>query len=534
MAVLALKDMVTIIYFDNESYLHKLYIGHAITALQQLSKQIKVEFIDAGNLQKTTRSINSKYIIVFLSLGGYDIFEKFCEHVPKDSILVVCHYIPTYLGEKIMSKKDVIDYMVIGEFDITLPSLIQYIDQSKNLNECPGILLRKDGCIKYTGARSQIEDLDAIGFVNRDALPSSSSIFHMFASRGCEGNCTFCDRNALYIGGNKKQRFRSIKNVVEEIDLLVEKYGCRFVTFSDSTFCGAKNCVDRLNELYVELKSKDYWVQFFINLRVEQLSCDVLGVLQKLATVGLSRVFVGLESFNESDLCLYNKPTSTEINRTAIQNINKLSKAIDQYHLDFEFGFIMFNPYTRLEELKNNINQLKKCKIDLNPNIISSRIVCNYMQPLTKIVDKDGMLSVSLNSEDISRITAPDIKYSFRDSVIARIYEVISSCYDYLSIKLYNNITYIRNRYFHFYGGDSYLNNLDESYLIWKKSLSDFCETLIKTVIKLESTGVSSRKYAIELCSNFRREFSPVEHRLEMCKRRILIQLQKINEEIYE
>lgn len=529
-----IENSITIIYYDNDSYLHHLYIGHAITALKDCLLPITVQHVDEENVCSIVNNIKTKYVVIFFSFGWYPIFKKTCENISRDSVVIVCHYVPTYLGKEIMTQFAMIDYAVVGEYDATLPNLIQMLIAGEDVSNCKGIMLREKNKISYTGDCQQIENLDMIGMVNRDYLPSSSNVFHIFGSRGCEGNCTFCDRNALYNSTKGEQRFRSIDNIISEIDSLVERFGCRFITFSDSTFCGSKTILERLEKLYFALKSKKYWVQFFINLRVEQINEEVLARLQQLKQVGLSRVFIGIESFNEKDIRLYNKKTNVSANKKAIDLIDTLRYNQEDYALDFEYGFILFNPYTTMKELENNIRELTNSSICANPNIISSRLVCNYIHPLTRKIYNDGLLTVALDECELSDKCSFDIKYRFIDSHVERIYDIIVKCYHCLSIKIQSNIIYIRNRYFHFYGLDTVLSNLDSAYYDWTINLSDFCKKLIMTVFEMEQAGVDPEQYAIELCKNYLKEISPLDRNLRICKQRALIQLQKKGEMIYD
>ena len=528
-----MDNSITIVYFDNKSYLHNMYIGCAITALRAVSLPVATLYIDEKNTDASIQSIQSKYIIFFLSLGKFATFEKACKFIPNDAVVIMCHYAATHFGKEIMSNFPIIDYAVVGEFDITLPCLIQLLIDGKDSSDCLGHMIRDKIGVSYTGDRPQIKSLDTIGFIDRELIPRSSDIYHIFASRGCEGNCTFCDRNALYINSDSRQRFRSIKNVMLEIDSLVEKYGCRFITFSDSTFCGSENIIKRLDELYFELNQRKYWIQFFMNLRAEQVDNDVLDRLHKLQQVGLSRVFIGIESFNESDLKLYNKNTSVAINKKVLKLIGDLNCEYKDYVLDFEYGFILFNPYTTMDELDNNLNILFDSDICLTPNLISSRLVCNCIQPLTKKIHKDGLLVHSLNEIDLSQKTSFDLKYKFQDKTVEKIYGVILSCYRFLSITFQGNIIYLINRYYHYFGNDANLCNLKTKYSEWSRSLSEFCKLLVCKIVEMERNGISSDAYALELCKTFKDEFTLIERSLQTCKMRVFIQLKKIGEAIY-
>lgn len=529
-----MNSVISVIYFNYDSYLHNLYLGYGVSALKKVSPSVNVYFVSKNNLSEISETLDTRFIVAFLSMDFYSTFKNFCDAIGDRAVIIACHYTPTYLGKELLLDIPSVDYVILGEYDNTLPELLACIMNNGSPLECRGILLRKNGEIVHTGVRPHICNLDNLDFADRDTIPHSTNVFHLFASRGCESSCTFCDRNALYVGHEPKQRFRSIFNVVSEIDHLVSTYNCRFVTFSDATFCSNINTVERLMTLYQQLITKKYWVQFFMNLRVEQINEDVFNCLQQLKHVGLGRVFLGIESFNLDDLKLYNKMSNYESNAKALQLINRYPQVKDDYMLDFEYGFILFNPYTSICELKNNINSLLVNAVPLTPNIISSRLVCDFYQPIARKLDHDGLLTVPISNMTLDQKNSSDLKYRFLDETVGNIYEVLVSCYHILNIKLPGNVCFIRNRYYRFIGPDQRLSNLDNAYMEWKSNMSSFCENLVSTVIEQECQGTCSIDKATRLCKDFKNSFEKTDRKLRMSEMRAFIELQKIGEEVYE
>ena len=531
-----MRYSIEMVYFDDESYLHRLYLGYGINAIRKAMPlaRVSTRFID-----KSTCSIDRvdtfDFIVIFLSLGRYEIFHEFCESLQDGETVIVCHYVPTYLGRDILAENPSVNFAVVGEFDITLKELLSALVRDEDFSTCKGIMYRHNNEVVYTGDRELLADLDCLDYVERDNFRHSSDLFHIFASRGCEGNCPFCDRNALYFNGRCKQRFRSIDNIIGEIDYLHDNYNCKFINFSDSTFCGNHNVCQRLNELYSKLVNRPYFVQFFINMRAEQIDGNSIECLRKLTEVGLGKVFVGIESFNQADLNLYNKISAVSTNEKAVKIISDLNRhgEYDEYWLECEIGFIMFNPYTTIEQLENNVFSLENNHILLDTNIISSRLVCNYVQPLTAQVDRSGLLNVPISHMTLREKTAFDLKYKFQDPVVERIYNTIIECYRLLDIKLPKNVAYVRNRYYKFFGCDKYLINLDDTYSEWAAIMSSFCSRLMHEVISLERKHIPSKHSAMAMCINFKNDFLRVEKKLRTDIARAMARLQRIGEAIY-
>ena len=68
---------------------------------------------------------------------------------------------------------------------------------------------------------------------------------------------------------------------------------------------------------------------------------------QWLKSVGLTHVFLGLESGSDDALRVYNKRITVE------QNFRAISLLRDA-HIQTQIGFIMFNPYSTLNEVREN------------------------------------------------------------------------------------------------------------------------------------------------------------------------------------
>lgn len=133
-----------------------------------------------------------------------------------------------------------VDIVGIGEFDYTIADVINKIN---NLEKVKGIAYKLNKKIFVTKPRPLIENLDELPFPARDQLDMSkyresnttrSSIARILSSRGCTGRCIFCVWNSVLF--QRRFRSRSAKNVVNEIEFLIDKYGVKYVYIDDDTF----------------------------------------------------------------------------------------------------------------------------------------------------------------------------------------------------------------------------------------------------------------------------------------------------------
>ncbi len=145
---------------------------------------------------------------------------------------------------KELLKEEHIDYIVIGEGELTFPGLVKKIEVGNDVKKVDGLAYKVGEKVFLTKPRELIRDLDAIPFPARDLLEMNdyfsleSKIWNMrlpkaamISSRGCVGQCIYCSAHQVW--GGRIWRGRSPKNVVDELEHLVKKYGVREIDFED-------------------------------------------------------------------------------------------------------------------------------------------------------------------------------------------------------------------------------------------------------------------------------------------------------------
>ncbi len=136
--------------------------------------------------------------------------------------------------------------VVIGEGEETVCDLLDCIDNKYDLSQVKGIAYRKtDGTIECTSSRPQIEQLDSIPFpyysgfkhfsfqnyAGLSGLPRPTAA--VITSRGCVFDCSYCGSVNFW---GKKWRYRSAKNVLDEIQQLVDGGDVRSIYIFDDNF----------------------------------------------------------------------------------------------------------------------------------------------------------------------------------------------------------------------------------------------------------------------------------------------------------
>ncbi len=527
------------LYFSLNEWFSQL-TSYGLAVLRKFDKNMSTIYIENENqITFLNQAIEKKpdLVVVFVSYHSYDLLQKSCnylrERLNNSVYITLCHNIASGLAEKMLYEFDSINSCIVGEFEKPLYELCNLLLNGNSPESCSSLSYIKNGSF-VQNRPSNLLPLSEIPYPEREAFNTDTRYFAMLGSRGCEGNCTFCDRNMLFRSFMRSTpRYREVSDIVNEIDYLVDKYNCKFVSFNDSTFCSSQNIICRLDQLYKVLFPKKYWVQFLICLRSEQISLPVIYQIKNLMTVGLGKVYIGLESFNKFDLELYGKISDVQTNICAISNLKLLEHATDNYILNIGYGFINFNPYSTLSGLKNNLVELDRNNINIDPYIVTTKLSLNCFAPLTKRIDKDGLLYKSLEDMSVKELMNRRLNYSFVNHNVQDAFDILSFCKKYLNYKNVQGYEFIRNRYLHFLGYDSILERYDAMYQERASVVHKYTYNLCNYIFSSADNKIKKLSNSTNLCDEFLNRYKPVDDGLISIKKRLVIELSKIDELIF-
>jgi len=125
----------------------------------------------------------------------------------------------------------------------------------------------------------------------------------VYTSLGCPFDCSFCNIHALYDGKHKVWHRRPSK-VVEEIDLLVNKYKVRNIKFWDELFTLNK---EHIEDICNELIKRHYDLNIWAYARVDTVNLDMLTSMKQ---ADINWLAYGFESGSDEVLAKSNKKAS--------------------------------------------------------------------------------------------------------------------------------------------------------------------------------------------------------------------------------
>ena len=257
---------------------------------------------------------------------------------------------------------DCFDVGVLGEAETTFLELVKSIEaKGKNeLKEVKGLAFKDNGKIIITERGGFIRNLDELPFPARHLIPPPSE-YHptpasykrlphadLITSRGCPYTCTFCD-NGIF---GPSYRERSPENVMEEVELLINKYNVRDIKFFDDVFTLNKKRAHKICELFAERKIDIPWACL---TRADLVDKDTL---MKMKKSGCWQVLFGIESGDQRILDLIRKKTTVEQNIKAVRLAHEAGLSV---RADYLFGI----PGDSMESMKKTLNFAINLNTDL-------------------------------------------------------------------------------------------------------------------------------------------------------------------------
>ncbi|MFA4952620.1 MAG: radical SAM protein [Candidatus Pacearchaeota archaeon] len=273
-------------------------------------------------------------------------------------------------------KESKFDFVIRGEPEMTALNLAKAIGKDNLLKQVRGISYtenrefsvsqtskgkqevrdRKKEKIIHNKDAELIQNLDELPFPARDLLKNEKYIEPLtqdpytlvITGRGCPYGCIFCTADKYY---GKKQRIRSPKNIVDEIEEIIRKYGITHIGMWNDTFTFNKEQVIGISKEILKRNIKIIW---FCNSRVDTFDEERA---KWMSQSGCKVITFGVESLDEEIL----KRAKKNITLEQVKNAVEICK---RYNIGSQLHLIFGLPGETEKTIENTIKNVIKLDPD--------------------------------------------------------------------------------------------------------------------------------------------------------------------------
>ncbi|MEW6042009.1 MAG: radical SAM protein, partial [Elusimicrobiota bacterium] len=246
-----------------------------------------------------------------------------------------------------------VDLGVSCEGEETLLEVLRFFAKENKMpqGEINGTIYRKNGQILLAPSRKPIENLDTIPHPDLDLLqvekrkPEWGSLYVM-TSRGCPYRCSFCASIKLW----SRIRYFSVEYVVEELEILVEKYRQKMIVIYDDLFIMNKKRIAAIGDL-IRKKGLHKKVEFECNGRVDVLDEEVARELRRM---NVTQISFGMESGSEQILKYLKNKTIT------LDQVRKAVKIAKNAGIEVGGTFMIGTPGETEEDIRKTIDFIRE------------------------------------------------------------------------------------------------------------------------------------------------------------------------------
>ncbi|MBS1266380.1 MAG: Ribosomal protein S12 methylthiotransferase RimO [Candidatus Woesearchaeota archaeon] len=300
------------------------FLGCTAAVLEKQGHNVKV--IDALSEKLSEKRFLSKVsdfdpdcVLAEIHTPSYSNDQYFASKVKKitDCKFVFAGPHATSLPKQVLADNSDVDFVLAGEYEFLMRDLVQKNPSKKILR-----LKKPPDINKIPWPARHLFNMELYNEVFCRNYPN----VQLMASRGCFYRCTYC--NIHLMNACRKHRPRDPKDVVDEIEYVIEKYNPKELYFDDDTINGSPKVLEK----WLDLKIKRRIDIPFTGMGHVNISKTLLRKMKKANCVGLK---FGIESADNKVLKRLGKGMTIEM---AKKTINLCKELGIRTHLTYAIG----------------------------------------------------------------------------------------------------------------------------------------------------------------------------------------------------
>jgi anaerobic magnesium-protoporphyrin IX monomethyl ester cyclase len=285
-------------------------LGLAYMAANLEKHGYSVKILDLEVADGALKSWLEEYKPRFVGISGttHTRFESFClaKEIKEFNRTITTIYggvHATFTDIETLQNVPYIDYVVRGEGEHVIVQLLDALAMSKKPSNVSGIAYRDLDRIRKNPSIERIKSLDNLPMPAYHLLDMGKYMLNMefidkrgistITSRGCRARCSFCSASRMF---DHRVTMHSAARILDDIELLFDKYDYEGIKFFDSTLTMYRQHVDSLCD---EIRRRELNFPWECEIRVGTVDRKIL---QKMMNAGCYYVNFGIESASQNVL----------------------------------------------------------------------------------------------------------------------------------------------------------------------------------------------------------------------------------------
>lgn len=273
-----------------------------------------------------------------------------------------------------------VDCVVLGEGEIPLLKL-SHAHKEGNYSEVPSLVYKNNGEIQVNTKKEVIQDLDRLpppdytDYFDYNLKSTMENLYPRLsveASRGCWwAKCVFCVENTEW---RKLYRRKTAGKVVSEIKELTRTWRSLNLIFTDPDVSDKIDIFEAIRDLEMDL-----------NISAEVTGFATKESLKILKDAGVKNVQIGIESFNDRLLKIYNKGVG-------LMKMVELLKSCNELGIHLSYNIIVGAPFETKEDLDVISKNIEYINYFYPPHV--SQFVVSYQSLIYHNLEKYGITEI--------------------------------------------------------------------------------------------------------------------------------------------